>query len=194
MCGTLRHSVYILKGTAQRMTFAYRVSVAALSLLPATVLLAQNTQHTVNTTTAVPRLVRINSSFHPATAVTAGQIESVVFSIYSEESGGSPLWQETQNITLDSDGHYSVLLGFTRNEGLPAELFASGESRWLGLQVQRAGEVEQPRVLLASVPYALKAGDAETLGGRPASAYVVAESVAGGSGGAPATTGNTILK
>jgi hypothetical protein len=42
-------------------------------------------------------------------------------------------------------------------------LFATGESRWLGVQVQVPGEIEQPRVLLVSVPYALKAADAETL-------------------------------
>src|SRR5205814_209313 len=35
---------------------------------------------------------------------------------------------------------------------------------------------QQPRVLLVSVPYALKAGDAETLGGKPASAYMLSDS------------------
>ena len=34
-------------------------------------------------------------------------------------------------------------------------------------------QVTQPRVLLVSVPYALKAGDAATLGGLPASAFVL---------------------
>ena len=52
------------------------------------------------------------------------------------------------------------------------ELFASGESRWLGVQANVPGEREQPRVLLVSVPYALKAADAETLGGLPAAAFV----------------------
>ena len=37
---------------------------------------------------------------------------------------------------------------------------------------------EMPRILLASVPYALKAADAETLGGLPASAYVTTQSLA----------------
>jgi hypothetical protein len=55
------------------------------------------------------------------------------------------------------------------------ELFASGEPRWLGAQVQLPGEVEQPRVLLVSVPYALKALDSETLGGLPPSAFVLAQ-------------------
>jgi hypothetical protein len=40
--------------------------------------------------------------------------------------------------------------------------------------VNLPGEAEQPRVLLVSVPYALKAADAETLGGKPLSAFVLA--------------------
>ena len=54
--------------------------------------------------------------------------------------------------------------------------FSTGEARWLGVTLQ--GEEEQPRILLVSVPYALKAADADTLGGKPASAFVVAESTA----------------
>src|SRR5712692_1090739 len=56
----------------------------------------------------------------------------------------------------------------------------AAESRWLGAQVQLPGEVEQPRVFLVSVPYALKAADAETLGGKPASVFLTAEQVGGG--------------
>ena len=37
---------------------------------------------------------------------------------------------------------------------------------------------EMPRVLLASVPYALKASDADTLGGLPASSYVTTSQLA----------------
>src|SRR5207245_7367940 len=50
---------------------------------------------------------------------------------------------------------------------------------------------EQPRVLLLSVPYALKAADAETIGGLPPSAFVLAApqtssaSVAASTGGSP---------
>src|SRR5258708_37647341 len=42
------------------------------------------------------------------------------------------------------------------------------------------GEQEQPRVLLLSVPYALKAADAETIGGLPPSAFVLAHRAATG--------------
>jgi hypothetical protein len=39
------------------------------------------------------------------------------------------------------------------------------------------GEAEQPRVLLVAVPYAMKAGDAATIGGLPPSAFVLATPV-----------------
>src|ERR1700680_2652945 len=154
-----------------------------LGLFGVTALHAQPTQPTTTTMTAVPRLVRVSSSFHPANGSAPAAVESATLAIYAEETGGTALWQETQNVSIDSDGHYSVLLGSTRNEGLPLELFASRERRWLDVRFQRRGETEQPRVLLASVPYALKAADADTLGGRPASAYVVAE---------PATASNEV--
>src|SRR5690348_1912168 len=133
------------------MPLKHRFGIPVLSLFCSTALLAQTTPPTATTT--VPRLVRINSSFHPANGSAASTIESAVLTIYPSETGGTSLWQETQNIAVDSDGHYSALLGSTRNEGLPVELFATGQPRWLGVQFQHAGEVEQPRVLLASVPY-----------------------------------------
>src|SRR5260370_40586828 len=64
------------------------------------------------------------------------------------------------------------MLRSTSNYGLPTDIFSSGEARWIG--VQREGQAERPRVLLLSVPYALKAADAETLGGLPPSAFVLA--------------------
>ena len=85
----------------------------------------------------------------------------------------TPLWTETQNnVQLDPTGHYSVQLGITKPNGVPTTLFTTGEARWLGVRI--AEQVEQPRVLLLSVPYALKAGDAATIGGLPPSAFVLA--------------------
>jgi hypothetical protein len=93
----------------------------------------------------------------------------VTFAVYKDQDGGAPLWLETQNVQADSKGNYTVLLGSTKVEGLPAELFTSNGARWLGVQIE--GQAEQPRVLFVSVPYALKAVDAETLGGKPISAF-----------------------
>jgi hypothetical protein len=99
-------------------------------------------------------------------------VAGITFALYSEPTGGAPLWLETQNVTADSNGRYTALLGATKPDGLPAELFTSEQARWVGVQVQ--GQPEQPRVLLVSAPYALKAGDAETIGGLPPSAFVLA--------------------
>jgi hypothetical protein len=96
----------------------------------------------------------------------------VTFSLYKESQGGAPLWVETQNVSADKTGRYTVMLGSSTSQGLPSSLFNSGEARWLGVQAQ--GQAEQPRTILMSVPYALKAGDAETVGGLPPSAFVKA--------------------
>jgi hypothetical protein len=107
-------------------------------------------------------------------------VVGVTFALYAESSGGSPLWIETQNVQTDASGHYSVLLGSTTAEGLPAGVFTSEQARWVGVRI--SGEPEQARVLLLSVPYAIKANDAETIGGLPPSAFMLAApSVASGS-------------
>src|SRR5579863_4324325 len=101
----------------------------------------------------------------------------VTFSLYQEALGGAPLWVETQNVTPDKTGHYSVMLGSASTRGLSGGAFASGEARWLGVQAQ--GQAEQPRTMLMSVPYALKALDAETIGGKPLSALQLAPPAGG---------------
>jgi hypothetical protein len=170
-----------------------RVVTVVLCLLAATTLSAQQSS---STGPAVPRLVRVTGMFAPATHMPPAPVETVTLAIYADETGGTPLWQETQYVAVDPEGRYSVLLGVTQPDGLPMELFASGDARWLGRRFERPGEHEQRRVLLASVPYALKASDADTLGGRPASAYLLADpganSVEGGTtAGATTTAGKT---
>jgi trimeric autotransporter adhesin len=58
----------------------------------------------------------------------------VTFSLYKDSQGGSPLWLETQNVQTEKNGHYIVMLGSTSVQGLPADLFDSGEACWLGVQ------------------------------------------------------------
>jgi len=111
----------------------------------------------------------------PRTGVTG-----ITFALYKEQEGGAALWLETQNVATDAQGNYVVLLGSTAAAGIPIDAFSANEARWLGVQPE--GQAEQ-RVLLVSVPYALKAADAETLGGRPASSFVLAAPVAAGGSG-----------
>ena len=125
-------------------------------------------------TTGIPGLINYNGVLKDINGKPLMGVTGVTFSLYKEEQGASPVWIETQNITPDENGHYTVTLGVTKAEGSLADSFSNGEPRWLGVQI--AGEQEQPRVLLVAVPYALKAGDAETIGGLPPSAFVLANS------------------
>ena len=127
---------------------------------------------------AVPHLVKYSGVLKTTGGVSRTGIVAIRFFIYGDETRGTPLWQEVQNVRLDQQGHYEVMLGATGSEGIPMELFTSGEPRWLGVQALLPGEEEQPRVLLVSVPYALEAADAQTLGGLPASAFVKAPTAA----------------
>ncbi|MEO6119305.1 MAG: hypothetical protein ABIP12_01340 [Terriglobales bacterium] len=132
--------------------------------------------------TGVPRLIKFGGTL-PDNAVARAGTVGIRFAIYGERTGGAPLWQETQNVQLDAQGRYAVLLGANRE--FSAGIFSNNEARWLGVQVLADAEPEQARVLLVSVPYALKAQDAETLGGRPASAYVSQEALSEVLRGAP---------
>jgi hypothetical protein len=133
---------------------------------------------------AVPHLIKFSGVINPqitqngqgGTGQSGQATVGVTFSLYELQQGGSLLWSESQQVQLDSQGRYSVLLGATMPEGLPLDLFTSGEALWLGVQAQAPGATEQPRVLLVAVPYALKASDADTLGGKPVSAFMMADS------------------
>jgi hypothetical protein len=107
---------------------------------------------------SVPEFVRFNGTVNET---HRSAIVAVSFAVYREGQGGIPLWSETQNVSVDANGRFAVLLGSSRAEGR------------LGVQVLAGAEPEQPRVLLVSVPYALKAQDAETLGGRSLNDFVL---------------------
>jgi len=124
--------------------------------------------------TTVPPLIPYNGVARQSDGKPFTGEVSMTFLIFKDESGGEPLFAETQEVAVDNGGSYKVQLGATLSNGLPSELFSTGEARWL--EVQIAGEAPQSRVLLVSVPYALKAADAATLGGLPASAFVLAGS------------------
>jgi hypothetical protein len=135
---------------------------------------------------AVPPLIQFSNVATDEGGNSLSGVVSITFSLYNSQQGGEPLWTETQNnVPLDATGHYSVQLGITKRSGVPTTFFTTGEARWLGVQIAEQGE--QPRVLLLSVPYALKAGDAATIGGLPPSAFVLAAPGTASAASAPTT-------
>jgi trimeric autotransporter adhesin len=164
-----------------------QVSVTAIWILLAT-LPALNSR-AQQTGAAVPHLVRFGGMLTDISGKPLTGTVGVTFALYTDQQAGVPLWLEMQNVVADRTGHYSIQLGSTKPDGISTDLFTSGEARWLGVQPE--GQAEQPRILLLSVPYALKAGDSETLGGLSASAFVLAALPSSASSNAGATSTST---
>jgi hypothetical protein len=120
----------------------------------------------------IPQQVRYTGAF----ANRTGDTVEATFRIYATAEGGEALWTETQQVVVKADGSYSVLLGAASESGLPQGVFAGGQARWLGVTVDSAEAL--PRTALSSVAYAMKAGDAETVGGVAAANLVTKDELA----------------
>jgi len=77
----------------------------------------------------------------------------ITFSIYDGTEVATPLWSETQTVTV-TKGYYNVLLGSLTS--FPDTLFV-GSERYLGIKVGTEEEEMAPRVRIASVGFALNA-------------------------------------
>src|SRR5580692_10560366 len=159
------------------------VIVSFLSAVVCTTQAQTATTNSSPTLMQVPRLIKFSGLAQDETKNSLSGVVGITFSLYKDQQGGSPLWVETQNVQVDASGHYTAMLGSASAEGVPLSLFSSGEAHWISTQV--SGHAESARVLLLSVPYALKAADAETLGGLSASAFMHANP-----GGVAATAGS----
>ena len=150
-----------------------RIACAVVAFLSFALSMAAQTSPSSSASAQVPPLIQFSSVAADEGGNTMSGAVSITFSLYGAQQGGEALWAETQkSVQLDSTGHYSVQLGITKTNGVPLTLFTTGEARWMGIRI--AEQPEQPRVLLLSVPYAMKAGDAATIGGLPPSAFVLA--------------------
>jgi subtilisin-like proprotein convertase family protein len=90
-------------------------------------------------------------------AVTDGQYIGS-FGLYKEATGGTPLWVEGPVLLQVKQGQFSITLG--EKAELTAQVMAQvGATAWLGVKIEP--DPELPRVPLASVPFALRAGVAE---------------------------------
>jgi hypothetical protein len=139
----------------------FQVLLVLLEAMASLTIVAQDSS--LPNTSGVPRQVRLAGVLNKASGQPLNGIVAISFTVYSQPTGGSGLWQETQNIRF-SDGHYSAFLGQNTSTGIPAELISAGQTRWLGVRILLPNEQEHPRVELASIPYPLKAGGTDTVG------------------------------
>lgn len=115
----------------------------------------------------------------------AGKTITVRFSLYRDQTGGNALWNESQQIKVQNNGRYQVLLGATYPEGISKALFIHDEAHWISVQPidrqlttndesnsETAMMPYSTRNMLTPTPYAFKSMDSASLGGYPASEYV----------------------
>jgi hypothetical protein len=132
--------------------------VIALSVLIAVML-------TCTMAVAVPGLINYQGKLTDSRGEPLNGTYSMRFDLYNSSSGGSSLWNETQNVNVNS-GMYDVHLGASAT--LPATLFAANDILYLQVSIRNSSGVYEalsPRQRLTSSPYAMQAADADTLGG-----------------------------
>ena len=54
-----------------------------------------------NATGSVPRVITVSGVYRPADGQPPAAVETVTLSVYAEQQGGAPVFQETQQVTLD---------------------------------------------------------------------------------------------
>lgn len=108
---------------------------------------------------AVPALVQYQGYLTDLAGQPLDGAHQLGFALYADSIGGSALWQEAHPNVVVSSGAFATLLGTT--SPLSAVYF-SGALMWLETRVD--GTPLAPRRSLASVPYALRAAQADVAG------------------------------
>ena len=132
-------------------------------ILEVALLLLTLAQASFAQTTPTTRLIPFSGSAVDAAGFPLSRQIVVTFELFEDQEGGAALWRETQQVRADERGRYLAYLGAI--EVLPQSAFSEERARWLGVTIE---DRALPRVMLVAVPYALRAADADTVGGQPA--------------------------
>ena len=81
----------------------------------------------------------------------------MLFTIYNRETGGAPMWQESQIVQANERGHFKVLIGSMTQEGVPQEVPEAESNLWVDQQVLLPGAAILPRLPLTRAEDGLSA-------------------------------------
>jgi hypothetical protein len=132
------------------MRFAASLFLAALVILSS-----------VNVGLAIPHLINYQGTLTDGGGTPITVATSVVFKIWDDPGAGTMQWSETQVVTPNAAGVFSVLLGST--VPIPASVFESDDA-YLGITVDADPEMS-PRSRLVSVGYAYRPGTVDGAAG-----------------------------
>ena len=114
----------------------YRTNITlALCLFLFCFATASMAQQAAATDHTVPSLVKFSGTLTGADGKPLTGVQGVIFLLYKEETGGAPLWMETQNVQADRNGRYSVMLGAAKPRDCPPKFL---------FPVKRAGLAFRP--------------------------------------------------
>jgi hypothetical protein len=105
---------------------------------------------------AVPQTINYQGYLEDSGGTPVNGTVSMDFAIYNVPTGGTVLWSETQSSVTVTEGAFSVTLGINNAIDLTFD-----DQYYLGVNVNGDGEM-LPRAVLVSVPYAMRAGTADT--------------------------------
>jgi len=119
---------------------------------------------------AVPHLINYQGRLTDSGGVPLNGTYSLTFRIYDAETAGSLLWEEIQSGAVIQKGIFNILLGSVTNLNLAFD-------KQYYLEIKVGSEVMSPRQRITSAGYAIRAEEAEKLGGKQSSDYVLATDI-----------------
>lgn len=117
---------------------------------------------------AVPPGFNIQGRLTNANGVNREGNYSIKFTLYDAATAGTTLWTRTYSALTVRNGNFQTVLGDVAGQPMLSDVFATGDSRYLEIQVLSGPGVSSPEVplvprqQLASVPYAMQAANASS--------------------------------
>ncbi|MBI4396605.1 MAG: hypothetical protein HY548_05890 [Elusimicrobia bacterium] len=106
---------------------------------------------------AVPKLISFQGRLTDTAGNPIATAQSVGLKIYDQETDGTLVFTETQTVTPDANGLYSLLIGSV------GDLSGVDFGRSLWLEVALGDNTLSPRYRLSSSPYSLRAAKADSV-------------------------------
>lgn len=124
----------------------------------------------IHTASAVPNLVGYVGELFGPTGLPLNTNINVDVALYDSDDGITPIWSESLGIVSVDKGRFDITLGLVTPFPTGALSLVNLDSLWIEFTLD--GETLTPRQQILAVPFALAAGDSETLQGYSAADFV----------------------
>ena len=166
-------SRYLIFGTLVAIIFGLAYGIYSQTILKAKQELAYSTAAAL---VSPGRILSFQGRLTDTPGNAISSPTDIVFKLYNQGTGGTLLYTSSignsQTITPDDNGIFSVVIGKSHGTEIPPEVFSENAEVWL--EITADNEIMDPRQQIATVAYAL---NSETLQGLPPSASGLKDTV-----------------